>query len=217
MQVRGIGARASSTMDRVSLRPLMRWSCCTGIGWRSRRGCSSWRRCSRTCTRDGLPRPGPVSRRVLPGMERAVRVGGVGTPRVAEFAYAELGARLEMRPWSARRLVADALDVRHRLPLIWARLRAPGEARVGHARLVAAKTRHLSVEAAARGCGDGDLRGRVAALGPVRGPAGRQDRGRRPRRWPRSGRPRGSPSSSRNGPGPPSTAPPGSTSAPPSG
>ncbi len=80
-------------------------------------------------------------------MERQVRLGGVGTPWVAEFAYAELGARMGMGTWSARRFVADALDVRHRLPLIWERLRAR-EARVGFARLVAAKTRHLSVGAA---------------------------------------------------------------------
>ncbi len=80
-------------------------------------------------------------------MERAVQVGGAGTPRIAEFAYAELGARMQMGPWSARRYVADALDVRHRLPLIWARVVAR-EARIGNARLVATRTRHLSVEAA---------------------------------------------------------------------
>ena len=55
------------------------------------------------------------------GSERSVRVGGPGTPAVAEFAWAELGARLQVSPWSARQLVADALDARHRLPLIWAR------------------------------------------------------------------------------------------------
>ena len=33
----------------------------------------------------------PVSRRVLPGRERAVRLGGEGTPLVAEFAAAEFG------------------------------------------------------------------------------------------------------------------------------
>jgi hypothetical protein len=72
----------------------------------------------------------------------------VGTPEVAEFAAAELGARMRMGSWSARCYLADALDVRHRLPLIWARVRAR-EARVGNVRLVAARTRHLSVEAAA--------------------------------------------------------------------
>ena len=81
-------------------------------------------------------------------MERAVQVGGAGTPRIAEFAYAELGARMQMGPWSAKRYVADALDVRHRLPLVWARVVAR-EARIGNARLVATRTRHLSVEAAA--------------------------------------------------------------------
>ncbi len=89
----------------------------------------------------------PVSRRVLPGRERSVQVGGAGTPRIAEFAYAELGARMQMSPWSAKRYVADALDVRHRLPRIWARVQAR-EARVGNARLVATRTRHLSVQAA---------------------------------------------------------------------
>ena len=89
------------------------------------------------------------SRTALPGMERAVQVGGPGTPHVAEFALAELGARMQMSPWSAHRLVADALDTRHRLPLIWARVTA-GEARIGNARLVATRTRHLTVEAAAR-------------------------------------------------------------------
>ncbi len=77
-----------------------------------------------------------------------MQVGGAGTPAVAEFSFAELGARMQMSPFSARRLVADALDVRHRLPLIWERV-VRREARVSNARLVAARTRHLSVEAAA--------------------------------------------------------------------
>ena len=52
-----------------------------------------------------------------------------------------------MGTWAARRFVADALDVRHRLPLTWERLRRR-EARVGNARLVASRTLYLSVEAA---------------------------------------------------------------------
>ena len=92
---------------------------------------------------EGLPR----DRAVLPGRERAVRIGGEGTPWIAEFACAELGARMGMGSWAARRYVADALDVRQRLPLIWARLVAR-QARVGSARLVAARTRHLSLAAA---------------------------------------------------------------------
>ena len=125
----------------------------------------------------GLPASRSTSPAVLPGTERAVRLGGVGTPWVAEFAYAELGARMGMGTWSARRFVADALDVRHRLPLIWERLRAR-EARVGFARLVAARTRHLSVGAA--GFVDAAMvavRGRVVAVGSVRGPVGREGGG----------------------------------------
>lgn len=85
---------------------------------------------------------------VLPGTERRVRLGGAGTPKVAEFAAAELGARLRMGSRGARALIADALDTRHRLPRLWARVKA-GEARVGWVRYVAQATRELSVEAAA--------------------------------------------------------------------
>ena len=92
---------------------------------------------------DSLPR----SKRVVEGMERSVPLGGEGTPRIAEFAYAELGARMRMGTWAARRYVADALDVRHRLPLIWQRVRTR-DARIGYARLVALRTRHLSMQAA---------------------------------------------------------------------
>src|SRR3954466_2134877 len=92
---------------------------------------------------DGLPTtPGLGA-----GTERAVQIGGTGTPRIAEFAYAELGARMRMSTWSARRYVADALDVRHRLPLLWARVESR-QARIGNVRLIAARTRHLTVEAA---------------------------------------------------------------------
>ena len=94
---------------------------------------------------------------ILPGLERSVQVGGAGTPVVAEFAFAELGARMQMSPFSARRLVADALDVRHRLPLIWERV-VRREARISNARLVAARTRHMSVEAR--------LDGKVVAADP---------------------------------------------------
>ena len=94
---------------------------------------------------EGLPQR--ESDPVLRGMERSVQVGGAGTPRIAEFMVAELGGRMRVGSWSARAFVADALDVRHRLPLIWARVRAR-EARIGNVRLVASRTRHLSVAAA---------------------------------------------------------------------
>ena len=102
-----------------------------------------------------------------------MRVGGVGTPHIAEFACAELGARLQMSPWSARRLVADALDVRHRLPLVWAQVVAR-RARVSNARRVAATTRHLSLEAAAGWMPRWQTTSTAPCRGAVRDPAGRQ-------------------------------------------
>jgi hypothetical protein len=98
------------------------------------------------CAGEGLP----ASHRgvgVLPGTERRVQLGGVGTPRVAEFAAVAFGARLRMGSLGARNMLADALDVRHRLPRIWARVLAR-QVRVGWVRQVARATRHLSVAAA---------------------------------------------------------------------
>jgi hypothetical protein len=76
-----------------------------------------------------------------------VRLGGAGTPVVLEFAAAELGPRIGRSAYSARMLVADALDVRHRLPRVWSRVCA-GEVPVGNARHVAQQTRELTVEGA---------------------------------------------------------------------
>jgi hypothetical protein len=83
-----------------------------------------------------------------PGRERVRRPGGSGTPEVSEFAAAELGARLGMSDISAWRLMADGLDLCHRLPRLWRRVEA-GEVRAYLARLVARKTRDLTEEQAA--------------------------------------------------------------------
>jgi len=80
----------------------------------------------------------------LPGRERAVRLGGEGTPRVAEFAPAVFGARLGVSSYSGRELVADALDLAHRLPRLWHRVQAL-EVTARCARLVARRTRDLTV------------------------------------------------------------------------
>jgi hypothetical protein len=81
------------------------------------------------------------------GGERFVRLGGAGTPKVAEFAPADLGARLQLSPYAAGRLIADALDLQHRLPSLWARVQRL-EVRESYARLVARKTRELTPEQA---------------------------------------------------------------------
>lgn len=54
------------------------------------------------------------------GAEQAIRIGGEGTPLVREFCHAELAISLEVHPLGARALMADALDLRHRLPSLWA-------------------------------------------------------------------------------------------------
>ena len=84
----------------------------------------------------------------LPGRERARRFGGLGTPEVAEFCCADLGARLGITSWSAFSLMADALDLVIRLPQLWRRVEAL-EVRVSYARFVARRTRDLTIEQAA--------------------------------------------------------------------
>ena len=84
----------------------------------------------------------------LPGMEQLVCLGGDGTPKVAEFAAAEFGAVLGLSTTSASMLVGDALDLRHRLPRLWARVRA-GEVRAWVGRRTAQATRSLCQESVA--------------------------------------------------------------------
>ena len=86
--------------------------------------------------------------RDLDGRERAVSYGGAGTPLVTEFCSADFGARLRLSPYAARQLIADALDLRHRLPQLWRRVQAL-EVKVSYARYVARRTRDLSREQAA--------------------------------------------------------------------
>ena len=71
-----------------------------------------------------------------------------GTPEVTEFAAAELGARIGRSPYAATHLIADALDLQHRHPHLWARVQA-GEVRASYARHVVTKTRDLEPAEAA--------------------------------------------------------------------
>jgi hypothetical protein len=70
---------------------------------------------------------------------------------VAEFCIAELGAVLGMSTTAAKRLIGHALELRHRLPRLWAQVHA-GQVPAWRARLVAEATIHatptLTVEAA---------------------------------------------------------------------
>jgi len=77
--------------------------------------------------------------------ERPVRLGGESTPTVAAFAPAELGCVLRMSDGAAAKLIGDALDLRHRLPLVWAATQT-GQVPAYQARDIAKATRHLSAE-----------------------------------------------------------------------
>src|SRR5690349_8142897 len=59
-----------------------------------------------------------------PGREKPKLLGGAGTPMVTEFAAAQLGARIGRSPYAAASLIADALDLQHRHPQLWARVQA---------------------------------------------------------------------------------------------
>jgi len=87
------------------------------------------------------------SAKPLPGAEQGRELGGQGTPEVLEFAAAELGAQMETTVGSARALMADALDLRHRLPELW-QLVSIGRVASWRARKVAQATRHLSRDSA---------------------------------------------------------------------
>ncbi|MFS3128132.1 HNH endonuclease signature motif containing protein [Nocardioides sp. Bht2] len=75
-------------------------------------------------------------------------LGGPGTPAVAAFAAEEFAVAANLTRQGTMSLLADALDLHHRLPRLWAKvelLEVPG----WKARRVAELTRKLSAEAAA--------------------------------------------------------------------
>ena len=81
----------------------------------------------------------------VPGGERLDGLGGDGTPAVKELSLVELAVARGVHTLAARALVADALDLRYRLPLVWSRVRdVQGE--VWLARKIATLTRKLSYE-----------------------------------------------------------------------
>ena len=81
--------------------------------------------------------------KTLPGAEQGRQLGGDGTPEVLEFCAAEFGAQMQTGYVSARSLMADALDLRHRHPELW-QLIVAGGIPAWKARKVAQATRHLS-------------------------------------------------------------------------
>jgi hypothetical protein len=99
----------------------------------------------------------------MPGTQHPIRLGGDGTPTIADFAAAELGCVLRISDGAASRLIGDALDLRHRLPTIWTAALA-GQAPAHQARHIATATRHLTKNQA--GFVDAHL---APCLGPLSG------------------------------------------------
>ena len=63
----------------------------------------------------GLPVP--------PGGPRLVQLGGVGTPRVVDLSICELALARGQHTLTVQALIADGLDLRHRLPELYAAVR----------------------------------------------------------------------------------------------
>ena len=79
--------------------------------------------------------------------EGLVPLAGPGAPWVAEFAPVDLAAALGITQDAGRQLIADALELAHRLPRLWKRVMA-GVVPVWRARLIARETTDLSQKAA---------------------------------------------------------------------
>ena len=91
-------------------------------------------------------------------------IGGDGTPGVAPFAAEQFAAALRVSTMAGQQLMADALNLQHRLPRHWARVEALDVA-PWRARRVAQATASLSKEAAAHV--DRQLADRVDSCGVV--------------------------------------------------
>jgi 5-methylcytosine-specific restriction endonuclease McrA len=104
----------------------------------------------------------------VPGGDHEEPLAGDGCPLVAEFCIAELGAVLGISTTSAKKLIGHALELRHRLPRLWAQVQA-GAVPAWRARTVAETTIHtspaLTLEAA------GWIDAQVAAVAGRIGPA----------------------------------------------
>ncbi len=77
------------------------------------------------------------------GCEHEEPIAGLGCPLVAEFCVAELGTVLGISTTSAKKLIGHALELRHRLPRLWAQVQS-GCVPAWRARLVAEATIHTT-------------------------------------------------------------------------
>ena len=117
---------------------------------------------------DPMGAPG-ARRRWDNGGDRLVLVGGEGTPKVQELSLCELATARQVHLLRLRAMLADVLDLQHRLPLTWVVVKALG-CDVWVARKVASLSRKLSedvvhiVDAAVADAIAGESPGRVLEL-----------------------------------------------------
>jgi hypothetical protein len=97
----------------------------------------------------------------VPGCEHEEPIAGQGAPLVAEFCVAELGTTLGITSTAAKKLIGHALELRHRLPRLWAQVHA-GQVPAWRARVVADTTIHSSPALTAQAAGFVDAQ--VAAV-----------------------------------------------------
>ena len=104
----------------------------------------------------------------VPGCEHEEPIAGEGAPLVAEFCLAELGTVLGISTTAAKKLVGHALELRHRLPRLWAQVQA-GRVPAWRARAVAEVTIHTDPGAdASRQPGSSTPRSPPSPVGSVR-------------------------------------------------
>ena len=81
-----------------------------------------------------------IQRFGMPGADTMLDLAGAGAPEVYDFATTELSTALGRTRESGRLLVGDAIEAKHRLPRVWARLLA-GQVTAWRVRRLAQATR----------------------------------------------------------------------------
>ena len=129
----------------------------------------------------------------VPGCEHEEPIAGEGAPLVAEFCLAELGTVLGISTTAAKKLVGHALELRHRLPRLWAQVHGrPGPGVAGPSGRGGHHPHHPVPDAGGRGVRRRPGRrrrrsGRSGAAGPARRRGHQALRPRRASTLPRSG------------------------------
>ena len=85
---------------------------------------------------------------ITPGGDTGLTLAGEGAPLVAEFCIAEFALAIGRSTDGGRALIAAAVELKYRLPRVWARVQS-GDLEAWRARRIAEATFGLSLEAAA--------------------------------------------------------------------